>query len=87
MTSVAGMSTIVYGFIRAATEGWGDPITIGAFGAGLVLVASFLRIERVAQQPITPLRLFASRTRTGACSRMLTVGGMFSMFFFLTSNT
>ena len=84
-TSVAGMTSVVYGFIRAATEGWGDPITIGAFAAGLLLLASFLRIERRAQQPITPLRLFASRTRTGAyVARMLAVGGMFSMFFFLT---
>ena len=84
-TSVVGMGSVVYGFIRAATEGWGDPITISAFIAGLVLVASFLRIERRAQQPITPLRLFASRTRSGAyAARMLAVGGMFSMFFFLT---
>ena len=38
-----------------------------------------------AEQPITPLRLFASRTRTGAyVARMLAVAGMFSMFFFLT---
>src|SRR3954464_8317573 len=64
--SVAGMTSVVYGFIRAATEGWGDPITVGAFGAGIVLLASFLGIERIARQPITPLRLFASRTRTGA---------------------
>jgi MFS family permease len=45
-TSVAGMTSVVYGFIRAATEGWGDPITIGAFATGLLLLASFLRIER-----------------------------------------
>jgi predicted MFS family arabinose efflux permease len=38
-----------------------------------------------AEQPITPLRLFASRERSGAyVARMLVVGGMFSMFFFLT---
>src|SRR4051795_13170764 len=37
--SVAGMTSVVYGFIRAATEGWGDPLTIGAFGTGLLLLA------------------------------------------------
>src|SRR5262249_34271071 len=38
-----------------------------------------------AAQPVTPLRLFASRQRTGAfLARMLLVGGMFSMFFFLS---
>ena len=41
--------------------------------------------EMRAEQPITPLHLFASRERSGAyVARMLVVGGMFSMFFFLT---
>jgi predicted MFS family arabinose efflux permease len=58
---------------------------VTAFAAGLLLLAAFVRTERRAEQPITPLRLFASRTRSGAyVARMLTVGGMFSMFFFLT---
>ncbi len=84
-TSVLGLGSVIYGFIRAASEGWGDPVTVGAFVAGIVLVAGFLRIERRAAHPITPLRLFADRTRAGAyAARMLTVAGMFSMFFFLT---
>jgi predicted MFS family arabinose efflux permease len=38
-----------------------------------------------AEQPITPLRLFASRERSGAyVARILVVSGMFAMFFFLT---
>lgn len=84
-TSVLGMTAIVYGFISAASEGWGDRVTLLAFAAGVLLLATFLRSELRAEQPITPLRLFASRTRSGAyVARMLTVGGMFSMFFFLT---
>jgi EmrB/QacA subfamily drug resistance transporter len=84
-TSVLGMGAAVYGFIRAATEGWGDPITLGAFSSAVILLGAFVQIERRAEQPITPLRLFADRTRSGAyAARMLTVGGMFSMFFFLT---
>jgi EmrB/QacA subfamily drug resistance transporter len=84
-TSVGGMTAAVYGFIQAATAGWTDPVTLGAFALAVVLIASFLRIELRAEQPITPLRLFADRTRAGAyAARMLAVGGMFSMFFFLT---
>jgi EmrB/QacA subfamily drug resistance transporter len=84
-TSVLGMSAAVYGFIRAATDGWGDVVTLGAFGSAVVLLGAFLQVERTAEQPITPLRLFANRTRSGAyVARMLAVGGMFSMFFFLT---
>ena len=82
---VSGMTAIVYGFIRAADAGWGDEVTLAAFVAGLALLAAFVRTEWRAEQPITPLRLFASRTRSGAyVARILAVGGMFSMFFFLT---
>jgi EmrB/QacA subfamily drug resistance transporter len=85
ITSTLGMTAIVYGFIRAATNGWGDAVTLASFTAGVVLIAAFVLTERRAAQPITPLRLFASRERSAAyAARMLVVGGMFSMFFFLS---
>jgi EmrB/QacA subfamily drug resistance transporter len=85
VTSTLGMTAVVYGFVRAASNGWGDPITVASFAAGLVLLAVFVANERRAAQPITPLRLFASRERAGAyAARMLAVGGMFSMFFFMS---
>jgi EmrB/QacA subfamily drug resistance transporter len=85
ITSTLGMTALVYGFVRAASDGWGDPITLASFSAGLALIAAFVANERRASQPITPLRLFASRERSSAyAARMLVVGGMFSMFFFLS---
>ena len=85
VTSTLGMTAGVYGFVRAATDGWGDSLTVASFSAGLILLATFVLTERRAVQPITPLRLFASRERSGAyVARMLVVGGMFSMFFFLS---
>ena len=85
-TSVAGMTAIVYGFVRAASDGLGRPRHRRRRSrAGLMLLAAFVTVERRAEQPITPLRLFSSATRNGAyAARMLTVAGMFSMFFFLT---
>ncbi len=84
-TSTLGMTALVYGFVRAASAGWTDRITLASFVASAVLLAAFLRTEMRADQPITPLHLFASRERSGAyVARMLVVGGMFSMFFFLT---
>src|SRR5690348_8341807 len=84
-TSTAGMTALVFGLTHAAQSSWGDPVTIASFAAGAVLLAAFVSIERTAAQPITPLRLFASRERTGAyVARMLLVGAMFSMFFFLS---
>jgi EmrB/QacA subfamily drug resistance transporter len=85
LTSTLGMTSLVYGFVRAASDGWSDGGTIASFVAAASLLASFVAIEMRATQPITPLRLFASRRRTGAyVTRILVVGAMFSMFFFLT---
>jgi EmrB/QacA subfamily drug resistance transporter len=84
-TSTLGMTALVYGLVRAADLSWADPLTLASFAAGAVLLVAFVLNERRAEHPITPLRLFASRTRSGAYgARMLTVGAMFGMFFFLT---
>jgi len=83
--STAGMTALVYGFVHAAEAGWGDPVTVASFALGVALLATFVAVERRAVQPVTPLRLFATRQRAGAyLARMLLVGGMFSMFFFLS---
>ena len=85
LASTVGMSALVYGFVRAAVAGWSDPVTIVSFATAAIVAALFVGIERSAVQPVTPLRLFASRPRVGAyVARMLLVGGMFSMFFFLS---
>src|SRR5436190_9841308 len=63
VTSTFGMTALVYGFVSAASNGWGDPITLASFAAGLVLLAAFVVTERRAVQPITPLRLFPNRER------------------------
>ena len=84
-SSTLGMGALVYGFVRAASNGWGDSGTVASFAAALALLAAFVAIERRAEQPITPLRLFASRERSGSyLARLLLVGAMFSMFFFMT---
>jgi EmrB/QacA subfamily drug resistance transporter len=83
--STLGMSAVVYGFVRAAADGWGDAATVASFSAGVSLLAAFVLTELRAEQPITPLRLFASRERSGAyAARILVVSGMYAMFFFLT---
>jgi len=85
LLSTLGMSGLVYGFVRAASDGWTDPYTIGSFVAGVVLLAAFVRTELRAEAPITPLRLLADRSRTGAMiARGLLFAGLFGLFFFLT---
>jgi EmrB/QacA subfamily drug resistance transporter len=85
LTSTAGMAALVYGFIRAAQEGWSDPGTIGSFVAAAVLLAVFYSIETRTRQPITPLHMFRDRNRAGSYAIMLALAAaMFGMFFFLT---
>ncbi|HTY73202.1 MAG TPA: MFS transporter [Actinomycetes bacterium] len=85
VSSTIGMAALVYGFVRAASDGWRDPGTLIAFAVGLALIATFVAVERTATNPITPLRLFASPDRVAAyVSRMLLWGGVMGVFFFLT---
>ena len=85
ITSTVGMAGLVYGFVRAASAGWGDPVTVAAFGLGVVLLAAFVAVEMRAQSPIVPLRMFADRDRaTSYVARLLLVAGVMGMFFFLT---
>jgi EmrB/QacA subfamily drug resistance transporter len=85
LTSTAGMTALVYGFIRAAANGWSDRLTVASFTAAAVLLAAFVVTESRSQQPIVPLRLFADRSRAASyLARLLLVAGMFGMFFFLT---
>jgi EmrB/QacA subfamily drug resistance transporter len=85
LTSTAGMTLLVYAFIRAAASGWSNRLTLAAFAAAVVLLGIFLITETRARQPITPLRLFSSAGRSGSfAARLLLVAGMFGMFFFLT---
>jgi len=84
-TSTIGMGSVVYALVRAASDGWSDPITVTTMALGVVLLVSFVLIEARAAEPITPLRLFNSAARNGAnAARGLLVAGMFGMFFFLT---
>ncbi|MGW0464704.1 MFS transporter [Streptomyces sp. NPDC003027] len=85
LTATLGMVALVYGFIRAAQEGWRDPLTLASFGAAIVLLGVFILVERRSRQPITPLRMFADRNRAGTYAIMLCLAAaMFGMFFFLT---
>ncbi|MDX2758245.1 MFS transporter [Streptomyces europaeiscabiei] len=84
LTSTAGMASLVYGFIRAAEDGWRDSLAIGSFAAAVVLLLVFGFIERRAKEPITPLRMFRDRNRSGTYVIMLSLAAaMFGMFFFI----
>ena len=90
VTSSAGLAFLVYGLTHAAAGAngishWGSPVTIGALAASVVLLVTFVAIERRTRQPELPLHLLGSRRRSGAYVMMLLLyTGVFSVFFFLT---
>ena len=73
LTSTLGMTALVYGFIRAGADGWGDGLAVVAFITAVGLLAAFVMIERRAEQPLVPLRLFERRTTASAYLTMLLV--------------
>jgi Major Facilitator Superfamily len=66
LCATLGMSALVFAIIDAADAGWTAPTTLGAFVLGAALLAGLVITEARAEQPIMPLRLFASRRRSGA---------------------
>jgi EmrB/QacA subfamily drug resistance transporter len=85
VTATAGVGTLVYGFIRAASVGWGAASTLVPVCAGVVLLTVFVLIESRTAQPLMPLRLFANRDRAaGYLNFFLGPMAMMSCFFFMT---
>jgi EmrB/QacA subfamily drug resistance transporter len=84
-TITSGLMLLVYATTRAATHGWGSAGTLGLFGIAAALVGAFVLIELRSPYPLLPMRIFRSRTLTGANAAMAIVGGVaFSEFFLLT---
>lgn len=86
LLSVAGMVSLVYGFIHVAHQGWGNSQTFLVFGLAIVLLVGFVVYEAYGtSDPMMPLRIFENRNRAGTYLVMLVVGAaMFGMFYFIT---
>jgi EmrB/QacA subfamily drug resistance transporter len=81
----AGLVSLVYGFTKAASDGWSSPVTLGFIAAALVLLALFVVIELRSANPLLPLRILIDRNRGGAyLASLLTGAGLLGAFLFLT---
>ncbi|MFE0204419.1 MFS transporter [Streptomyces sp. NPDC058985] len=82
LLATLGSTALVLGIVDAADFGWTAPAALLPLAAGVVVLGSFVAVERRAAQPIVPLRLFTSRERGGAdVTRMLYMGAMMGFFF------
>ncbi|MEV6022551.1 MFS transporter [Streptomyces sp. NPDC052036] len=83
--STLGLVSLVYGFTRAESDGWGDSMTVGLFVAAAVLLVAFAVTESRVKAPLLPLRVVTDRNRGGIyLSLGLAVIAMFGTFLFLT---
>ncbi|MCM2413556.1 MULTISPECIES: MFS transporter [unclassified Streptomyces] len=83
--SALGLVSLVYGFTRAESSGWSDPVTIGTFVASVVLLSAFVLTESKVRSPLLPLRVVMDRNRGGVyLSLGLAIIAMFGLFLFLT---
>ena len=90
VTGTGGVALLVYGLSKAATGSdgvshWGDAQVLASLAVSVVLLVSFVLIERRTSRPLLPMRVLADRNRSGAYLIMLCVStGLFGLFFFLT---
>jgi EmrB/QacA subfamily drug resistance transporter len=90
VTGTGGVALLVYGLSKAATgpdgvSHWGDTQVLVSLTASVVLLVSFVLVERRSSRPLLPMRVLADRNRSGAYLIMLCIStGLFGLFFFLT---
>jgi EmrB/QacA subfamily drug resistance transporter len=85
VTVTAGLFALVYGFTRAASDGWGASVTLSLLATAVVLLTSFVVIEMRSTHPLLPLRVVLDRNRGGSFLTSLLVGiALFGTFLFLT---
>jgi len=85
VAATLGVGSLVYGLIHAASNGWGETLTIAPIAIGLALTATFIILQGNAEHPLLPLHLFRDRNRAAAYANyLLGPAAGFSSFFFLT---
>lgn len=79
---VSSLMLTVYTIVETENHGWGSARTLVLGAIAIGLLVGFVVRESRASNPLIPLRVFRSRTVTGAnLVQALAVGGLFGMFF------
>src|SRR5207245_458843 len=82
-----GLGALVWGLIESPRLGLAHPAIVAALVAGLILIVTFVFLERHSRHPMVPLELFRSRTFAGAnLLTFLLYGALGGTLFFLPLN-
>jgi EmrB/QacA subfamily drug resistance transporter len=82
--SSSALGLAVFGIVRAHDVGWGSAETLGVLAAAAALAIAFLAYERIANNPLVPLRVLRIRNLNAANVSMLLLGAAWiPLWFFL----
>jgi EmrB/QacA subfamily drug resistance transporter len=85
--ATGGLTALVYGFTKAATEQdhWTSPVTLAWLGWAAVLLAVFVWWESRTSNPLLPMRVLLDRNRGVSYLVSILIGsGLLGMFLFMT---
>ncbi|MGA8297627.1 MAG: DHA2 family efflux MFS transporter permease subunit [Acidimicrobiales bacterium] len=83
VTGTVGLGGVTYALIEGPSVGWASPSELVALLGGLVVLASFVVVERRSQNPLVPLSIFSSRQFSAANFATFFIYGAFGGAFFL----
>ena len=81
--ATVGLGGLVNGFIESVNLGWRDPLVFGSLIVGFGCLIGFVLVEDKVAMPMLPLRLFESRSFSGANLLTLFLYAAIGIFFFL----
>ncbi len=84
LSATAGLGALAYGLTEASARGFTDSLVLCMIGAGVLVLAVFVKIEAGSRHPMMPLEVFRSRDFTGAnLVTLLLYFGLGGVLFFL----
>ena len=87
LLATLGLGGLVYGLIEAPQRGWTSPTILVSLAVGVMLLIAFVLVEERTREPMLPLKLFRSRTFTGAnILTFLLYGALGGGLFFIPLN-
>ena len=83
LVGTVGLGGLVFGFVESINLGWRNPLVFGSLIVGIAGVVGFIIVESKVSSPMVPLKLFRSRTFSGANLLTLFLYAAVGIFFFL----
>jgi len=81
--ATVGLGSLVTGFVESLNLGWGNSLVFGGLTVGFGCLVAFLFVEAASPAPTLPLKLFRSRSFSGANLQTFFLYAAIGIFFFL----